>query len=184
LRDQVPLPTNREALHLPVAQQFRKEFNAHGHVKRATLYATALGIYELHLNGQRVGDALFAPGWTDYRQRAYYQTYDVTPLVRAGTNVIGAWLADGWYAGYVGFGLLRGFGPERLGRFMYGKTPAIMAQLEIEYANGTRSTLVTDNSWKGTTDGPVREADFLMGETYDARKECTGWSETGLSDLR
>jgi alpha-L-rhamnosidase len=182
VRDPSPLPANREGLYLPPAQQFRKEFTAPRAVKRATLYATALGIYELHLNGRRVGDSFFAPGWTDYRERAYYQTYDVTPLVRTGTNVIGAWVADGWYAGYVGFGLLRGFGPERLGRFMYGKTPAIMAQLEIEHADGTRSTWVTDDSWKGTADGPVREADFLMGESYDARKERVGWSEAGFDD--
>ena len=77
---------------------------------------TALGIYELHLNGERVGDALFAPGWSDYHQRAYYNTYDVTALVKNGANALGAWVADGWYSGYIGFGLLTGIGTEAIGR--------------------------------------------------------------------
>ena len=130
--------TRRNCSCLP-ARQYRKEFAAKpSAVTRATIYATALGIYELHLNGQRVGDAYFAPGWTDYRQRAYYQTYDVTPLVKAGENALGAWVADGWYSGYLGFGLLTGIGTEHIGRYTYGKTPALMAQLEIEYADGSR----------------------------------------------
>lgn len=85
----------RRAFFLPPAHQFRKEFSTDKKITRATLYATALGIYELHLNGQRVGDALFAPGWTDYHQRAYYNTYDVTELVRRGEchrRVSGRWL--------------------------------------------------------------------------------------------
>ncbi len=81
----------------------------------------------------------FAPGWTDYRQRAYYNTYDVTDLVQPGENAIGAWVADGWYSGYVGFGLLTGIGTEKIGRYTYGKTPAVMAQLEIEYDDGSRA---------------------------------------------
>jgi alpha-L-rhamnosidase len=171
-----------KSLFLPPARQYRKEFAAAKRVRRATLYATALGIYELYLNGDRVGDALFAPGWTDYRQRAYYWTYDVTPLVRRGRNALGAWVADGWYAGYIGFGLLTGIGTEKIGRYTYGKTPAIMAQLEIEYADGSRETVITDKSWKVTGDGPIREADFLMGEFYDARKETPGWAKVGFAD--
>ena len=81
------------------------------------------------------------PGWTDYHQRAYYQTYDVTPLVKQGANALGAWVADGWYAGYIGFGLLTKMGTEGIGRYTYGKTPALMAQLEIEYADGSRETV-------------------------------------------
>ena len=95
-RDTTPVCTNKNELFLPPAHQYRKEFTADKKIKRATIYATALGIYELHLNGQRVGDARFAPGWTDYHQRAYYQTYDVTPLVKRGRNALGAWVADGW----------------------------------------------------------------------------------------
>jgi len=181
-RDTTPVWTNKESLFLPPAHQYRKEFSAGQKIKRATIYATALGIHELYLNGQRVGDALFAPGWTDYHQRAYYNTYDVTPLVKRGGNAIGAWVGDGWYSGYIGFGLLTGIGTEQIGRYSYGKTPALMAQLEIEYTDGSRETIVTDKSWKVTGDGPVREGDFLMGEFFDARKEMAGWDTVGFKD--
>jgi len=183
-RDTSPVWTNREKLFLPPAHQYRKEFSADKKVKRATIYATALGIYELHLNGQRVGDAWFAPSWTDYHQRAYYYTYDVTPLVKRGDNALGAWVADGWYSGYIGFGLLVGIGTEQSGRDTYGKTPALMAQLEIEYTDGSRKIVPTDKSWKETGDGPIREGDFLMGESYDARKETAGWTKPGFDDTK
>src|SRR5678816_69857 len=105
-KDTTPVHKDPGTLALPPARQYRTEFTTRKEIKRATIYATALGIYELHLNGKRVGDAWFAPGWTDYHQRAYYQTYDVTKQMKIGTNALGAWLADGWYSGYLGFGLL------------------------------------------------------------------------------
>ena len=181
-RDTTPVWTNTTKLFLPPAHQYRKEFSASKKIRRATIYATALGIYELWLNGQRVGNARFAPGWTDYHQRAYYNTFDVTSLVRKGGNALGAWVADGWYSGYIGFGLLTGIGTEHIGRYTYGKTPAFMAQLEIEYTDGSRKIIPTDTSWKETGDGPIREADFLMGEYYDARKEIPGWDKAGFND--
>ncbi len=180
--DETPVHTDVEQLDLPAARQYRKEFKAGKQIQRATIYATALGIYELHLNGQRVGDAFFAPGWTDYHQRAYYNTYDVTDMLQQGDNAIGAWVADGWYSGYVGFGLLTGIGTEKVGRATYGKTPALMAQLEIEFSDGTKQIVGTDATWKVTGDGPIQEADLLMGEAYDARKEMAGWSSTGFDD--
>ena len=183
-RDLTPVWKDRDKLFLPPAHQFRKEFAASKAVRRATVYATALGIYELYLNGQRLGDARFAPGWTDYHQRAYYNTYDVTPLVQTGHNAIGAWVADGWYSGYIGFGLLTGIGTEKIGRYTYGKAPALLAQLEIEYTDGSREIIATDNSWKVTGEGPVREADLLMGENYDARKETPGWTRPDFDDTR
>ncbi|MCU0782607.1 MAG: glycoside hydrolase family 78 protein [Verrucomicrobia bacterium] len=181
-RDTAPVHKDSKTLFLPPARQYRKEFAAAKPVKRATIYSTALGIYELYLNGQRVGDAFFAPGWTDYHQRAYYWTYDVTPMIKKGDNTLGAWVADGWYSGYIGFGLLTGIGTEKIGRYTYGKTPALMAQLEIEYADGSRETIVTDKSWKVTGAGPIQEADFLMGEFYDARKAQRGWTESAFDD--
>ena len=183
-RDTTPLHRFAQPLFLPPARQYRKEFAAAKEVRRATIYSTALGIYELHLNGERVGDALFAPGWSDYHQRAYYNTYDVTALVKPGANALGAWLADGWYSGYIGFGLLTSIGTEAIGRYTYGKTPALMAQLEIEYADGSRQKIVTDTSWKVTGAGPIQEADFLMGERYDARRETPGWSKPGFDDSK
>jgi len=181
-RDTTPVHKDTSTLFTPPARQYRKQFEARSSVRRATIYATALGIYELHLNGSRVGDALFAPGWTDYRQRAYYHTYDVTPLVRKGANALGAWVADGWYSGYLGFALLTGVGVEKAGRYSYGKTPAFMAQLELEYSDGTREVVGTDRSWKVTGSGPIREADFLMGEFYDARQETPDWAKPGYDD--
>ncbi|KAA1259124.1 Bacterial alpha-L-rhamnosidase [Rubripirellula obstinata] len=181
-KDPAPVYDDPRSLHLPAARQYRKEFPAKKQIERATIYATALGIYELHLNGERVGDAMFAPGWTDYRQRAYYNTYDVTEMVQEGDNAIGAWVAEGWYSGYVGFGLLTGIGTEKTGRSTYGKTPALMAQLEIQYTDGTRDTIGTDDTWKVSADGPIQEADLLMGEAYDARKEFKGWATPGFND--
>ena len=181
-RDESPVHKSAQSLFLPPARQYRKEFMAAKPVRRATIYATALGIYELHLNGERVGDAYFAPGWSDYHQRAYYNAYDVTPMVKEGVNALGSWLADGWYSGYIGFGLLTGIGTEGIGRYTYGKTPALMAQLEIEYADGSSQTIATDTSWKATGAGPIQEADFLMGERYDARKEMPSWSKPGFDD--
>jgi alpha-L-rhamnosidase len=165
---------------LPPARYYRKEFRAAKRIERAVVYASALGLYELCLNGQRVSDAFFLPGWSDYRRRVYYNTFDVTPLVRAGENCIGAVVADGWYAGYLGYGLLVGYGPNQVGRYFYGKTPAWLAQLEIEYSDGSRLVVSTDPSWKVTGQGPIREADLLMGETWDARRDMPDWCRPGF----
>jgi len=184
-RDSSPVFKDTKSLYLPPARQYRKVFSSRPKpIRRATVYATALGIYELHLNGQRVSDEFFAPGWTDYHQRAYYRTYDVTSRIKAGANALGVWVADGWYSGYIGFGLLTGIGTEHIGRYTYGKTPAFMAQLEIEYADGSTDAVITDPSWKVTGEGPIQEADFLMGEAYDARKEMPGWSSPGFDDSK
>lgn len=181
-RDTTPVHTDTDSLFLPAARQYRKTFPTGKPVRRATLYSTGLGIYELYLNGQRVSDTFFMPGWTDYHQRAYYLTHDVTDQVQRGANALGAWVADGWYSGYVGFGLLVGIGTERIGRYTYGKTPCVQLQLEIEYEDGTRDTVSTDTTWQVTGDGPIQEADFLMGERYDARREMDGWATASFDD--
>ncbi|MBI5387212.1 MAG: family 78 glycoside hydrolase catalytic domain [Verrucomicrobia bacterium] len=179
-RDTAPLHTNRNQLFLPPARHYRKDFSASKTVTRATIFSSALGIYELHLNGQRVGDAFFEPGWSDYLKRAYYRTHDVTALVKPGANCLGAIVADGWYAGYVGYGVLVGYGPNKVGRYFYGKTPALLAQLELEYADGSREVIGTDTTWQASNDGPIREADLIMGESYDARREDTNWCRPGV----
>lgn len=140
-------------------------------VSRARLYATALGLYEAHLNGSRVGTDQLAPGWTDYRTRVQYQTYDVTGLLRPGANALGAYLAPGWYAGNVGM-----FGPGQ-----YGPHPALLAQLEVEYADGTAERVTSGADWRAAA-GPIVAADLLNGETYDARKETPGWTSPGFDD--
>ncbi len=168
-KDESALHKDRAKLFLPPAHYYRKTFTAAKEVRRAMLFGTALGLVDFHFNGERAGDDYFAPGWSDYRQRAYYRAYDVTKLVRKGENVAGAAVADGWYAGYVGYGMLVGYGPDHTGRNIYGKTPALLAQLNIEYADGTHETVGTDATWETSADGPIREADLLMGESYDAR---------------
>ncbi len=152
---------------------FRKEFATHGGIRRATLYGSAMGSYRLYLNGRPVGNDYFTPDWTDYHKRIYYNTYDVTDMIKSdGPNAIGGVLAAGWYAGAVGFGG---------GRCHYGKQPWLFAQLEIELADGTIQTVATDDSWKWTF-GPYVEGEFLAGETYDATREIHGWTSPGLDD--
>ena len=129
---------------------------------RARLYATARGVYEPGLNGERVGDHELAPGWTEYHRRLQYQTYDVTEQVRAGANVLSAIVADGWWSGHVGFD------PSRPARH-YGLAPAWLGQLVLDFADGSRRVVATGEGWT-EGDGPVRAADLLMGEFVDARR--------------
>lgn len=180
-KDDTPLTATKDNVVLPAPRHYRKPFSAGKAVKRATAYATSLGIYELSINGQPVTDQMFTPGWSDYRKRVYYNTFDVTGLVQQGKNAVGAIVADGWYSGYVGFGLLLGYGPNSSGRYFYGKTPALRVQLEIEYEDGTTGTVISDPSWK-ISEGPIREADMLIGEVHDARREMPGWNAPDFDD--
>ena len=137
-------------------------------VRKARLYITARGLYEAHINGQRIGNAFFTPGWTDYTQRIQYQTYDVGTQLQQGENAIGIILGSGWYSGHVGFSR------ESINYHHYGSTPSLLLQLQIEYCDGSRQVIVSDESWLGTT-GPIVYSDFLAGETYDAQYELPGW---------
>jgi alpha-L-rhamnosidase len=166
-----PAATAADSLPSP-APLLRRAFRIGDRVRSARLYVTSLGLYEISINGQRVGDQLFTPGWTSYRRRLQYQTYDVTPLVRSGANVLGAILGDGWYRGQLGF-----FGQRNL----YGRRLALRAQLEIRYERGRTERVVSDTGWKTTT-GPVLASDIYGGETYDARRELTGWANAPYDD--
>ena len=154
---------------LPPPSYLRTQFSVDKPLAHATLYATALGLVDMHLNGQRVSDDFFTPGWTDYKKRVCYRTYDVTHLLHRGANALGAVLADGWFSGYIGY---------RGDRDHYGKRPRLRAQLHLEYADGSSADIGTGPDWKATT-GPEREADFLQGETYDARLERPDWCQPG-----
>jgi alpha-L-rhamnosidase len=144
---------------------FRKTFRLDHAVASARLTVTALGLYDVEINGQRVGDQIFSPGWMDYHVRVPVQTHDVTGLLRKGDNAIGGILGDGWYCGHVAW----------LGRQNYGDKPEFLAALEVDFEDGTSLVVGTDGSWK-TVSGPILESDFLMGETYDARRELGAWS--------
>ena len=160
----------RHALH-PVPY-LRRSFSADGPVAAARLHITALGLYEARLNGQRVGDAVLAPGWTDYAQRIPYQSYDVTALLQPGENVLGAVLGDGWYCGFVGFDA------KRAGAH-YGTAPEFLAQLVITMADGSTRVVATDGQWQASS-GAIRRADLLMGERHDLAREPHGWDRPGF----
>ncbi|GHO72798.1 alpha-L-rhamnosidase [Ktedonobacter sp. SOSP1-85] len=150
----------------------RKEFRVGAGLKQARLYATARGLYLLSLNGQRVGDDYFRPGWTDYHQRLQYQTYDVTSLLVPGENALGVILGDGWYRGVMSWLGQRNF---------YGQSVQALVQLELEYSDGSREVVVSDESWKTAT-GALQYSDMLMGEAYDARLEQPGWDQAGFDE--
>ncbi|HXT77041.1 MAG TPA: family 78 glycoside hydrolase catalytic domain [Candidatus Eisenbacteria bacterium] len=151
----------------------RRTFDVHKPLASARLYATALGAYKFSLNGRRVGDQILSPGWTDYRERVIYQTYDVTSDLKPGKNAIGALLAPGWYSTP-----LQWF---RQG-YNYGDTPpALRAQLRIEYKDGSIDWIATDESWEAAI-SPILSAEIYDGETYDARKEQSGWDTASFAD--
>ncbi|GAA2073929.1 glycoside hydrolase family 78 protein [Actinomadura alba] len=152
----------------------RKAFTARAVPVRARLYVSARGLYEMRINGVRVGDAELAPGWTDYAHRVQYQSYDVTAAMTEGGNVVAATLADGWWSGYVGFD------PRRAGAH-YGRFPQLIAELHLDYPDGSAEVVATDASWR-THPGPTRYADLLMGECRDVRHDVEGWDRPGLDD--
>jgi alpha-L-rhamnosidase len=150
----------------------RRTFDVKGKVASARVYVTSRGLYELHLNGKRVSEDFFTPGWTSYQQRLQYQTYDVTRLIAPGANAIGAILGDGWYRGYLGFSGRKND---------YGTKVALLLQLEVRYADGRVERVNSDGSWKEGT-GPITFADIYRGESYDARKELKGWDAAAFDD--
>lgn len=139
---------------------FRKALSIKKAVKQARLYITACGLYEARINGQKVGSFCLAPGYTDYRKRVQYQTYDMADLLNDGENDLIVQLADGWYRGSCGAWGLKN---------QYGTETKLLAQLEIEYADGEKEAIVTDESWAWSNDGPIRFADNKDGEIVDAR---------------
>lgn len=156
------------------ARYLRKEFTNSTAIKRATVYICGLGLYELYLNGTKVGDQVLAPNPTDYRKSVLYNTYDVTSLVRPGTNAIATVLGNGRF-----FTMRQNYKTQKHNTFGY---PKLLLQLEIEYANGSRQTIISDQSWKLNVDGPIRTNNEYDGEEYDATKEFTGWNKTGFND--
>lgn len=140
---------------LPV-EIFTKKLDLYKNVHRAVLYASALGVYVGELNGNRIGEEFFAPGYTSYFTYVQFQSYDVTQLIQKGENELKFSIANGWYLGTI----------VKKNNF-YGDTRALIAELHIFYADGTDETIVTDESWKVSEDGPIRYADFYNGEVID-----------------
>ncbi|MFF3500625.1 family 78 glycoside hydrolase catalytic domain [Streptomyces sp. NPDC003247] len=149
----------------------RTSFELPAPVVRARLYITAHGLYEAEINGLRVGDEVLAPGWSSYHHRLRYATHDVTALLTEGSNAIGAWLGEGWFSGR--FGIHGGK------TCHYGRHTGLLAQLEVECADGSRVVVDTDERWRAAY-GPITFAGLYEGERYDARAELPGWSRPGF----
>lgn len=152
----------------------RKEFSLRSKVKSARVYASAQGLYQLRLNGKKVSDELFTPGWTSYNNRIQYQVYDVTRQLQQGKNAVGVILGDGWYRGNLVW---------KSNRNLYGEKLTAIVQVEILYTDGTGETILTDSSWKAAT-GPILQSDIYNGETYDARLEIQAWDKPEFDDAQ
>ena len=150
---------------------FRKEFTLKKQIKRATLYASAPGLYKAYLNGKPVTNAMFTPGWTSYPNRIQYQAHDVTHFLET-KNTLGAIVAKGWYSGRIGWQGYCNF---------YGNENGVFLQLNIEFNDGTKQIITTDESWKTST-GTIRYADIYDGECIDARINKQDWLTFGFSD--
>lgn len=157
----------------PPVSLIRKEFDIKEGFLSARLYISSLGMYEARINGNRIGDQVLTPGFTDMERRRQYQTYDVTRVLMPGKNAIGVSLADGWARGRLGFSGKRN---------QFATEIALWAQIVLSYPEGQKTVIVTDQSWKTTKNGPCRMSDLRDGEIYDARMELAGWSEPGFDD--
>ncbi|TCD02143.1 alpha-L-rhamnosidase [Pedobacter frigidisoli] len=150
----------------------RKEIDLKKKVLSATAYITAKGLYEASINGQKISNHYFAPGWTSYKNHIQYQVYDLSKSIKTGANVIGVALGDGWFKGRIGFDHKK---------HLYGDTRALLFQLEIQYTDGSKEIINSDDSWRSAF-GPIRSSNIYDGETYDARAEMPGWNIVGYKE--
>ncbi|MEA5460396.1 family 78 glycoside hydrolase catalytic domain [Arcicella sp. LKC2W] len=156
------------------ARYFRKEFTVNKEIKHATANIIGLGMYELYFNGQKVGNQVLAPVPTDYNKGVKYNSFDVTSLLKSGNNAIGTILGNGRF-----YTMRQDYKPYKIKTFGY---PKMLFNLDIEYTDGTKATIVSDDSWKVTADGAIRTNNEYDGEEYDAAKELTGWNKAGYVD--
>jgi len=150
---------------------FRKSFQTTKKIKSAKLYITSHGLYETYINGNRIGEFYFTPGWTSYHKRLQYQVYDVSQEIKSGNNQLSVMLGDGWYRGNL-----------MSGNAFYGNDLALLAQLEITYQDGKIDLIKTDNSWKTSLDGAITMSDIYNGERYDARRMDKDWHHNQFND--
>ncbi len=150
----------------------RGSFHAAAKPLKARMYATALGLYELELNGLRVGDGYLTPGWTSYSQRLQVQAYDITAQIAAGENTVGAWLGNGWYKGNLAWDNRR---------HIFGSRTALLMQIHLTYEDGSEQIFATGENWTAAA-GPILMSELYHGETYDARLELSGFSQAGYDD--
>jgi len=156
------------------ARYLRKEFALTKQVKRATVHIAGMGLYELFINGERIGEQVLAPAPTDYRKTILYNTYDVSPLVKMGNNAVGVTLGNGRF-----YTMRQNYKPYKIPNFGY---PKLRLNLIVEYTDGSTENIGSDTSWKLTANGPIRSNNEYDGEEYDALKELTGWATFGYDD--
>lgn len=149
----------------------RREIGINKKIKAAYAYTTALGLYHFYINGQKIGTDEMTPGWTSYHKHLMYQSYDVREYLSEGRNALGAHIGAGWYKGLMGFNHTRN---------NYGRKTAFLAEIHVEYDDGSKEIFGTDESWQGS-DSPVLFSEIYDGEIYDARKEQDGWNEAGFA---
>ena len=154
------------------AVMLRNEFSLKGEVESARMYASSFGLYEVEINGKRVGDQLFTPGWTSYEERVQYQAYDISSYLQEGSNAIGVILGDGWYRGDLGWDDQNNF---------YGETLAFLGQIHVEYKDGRSEVVISNSDWDVST-GPIKYSEIYDGEYYDARLEKEGWSQVAYEN--
>jgi len=155
------------------ARMLRHEFTLEKKLKSATAFISGLGLFELYLNGQKIGDQVLAPALSEYDKRSFYMTFDVTQNLKSGENTVGVILGNGRFFG------MRAGGTEKTKTYGF---PKLICQLEIEYEDGSKTTVVSDESWKLTANGPIRKNSEYDGEFYDARMEMPGWANAGFND--
>jgi len=158
------------------ARYFRKEFKAKKTVKSASVYIMGMGMYELYINGAKIGNQVLAPVPTDYTQGVKYNVFDVTDCLKSGVNTVGTVLGNGRF-----YTMRQSYKPYKIKTFGY---PKMLLNLEVTYTDGTSETISTDDSWKVTADGPIRSNNEYDGEEYDATKEMPGWNTPGFDDTR
>ncbi len=165
-------PGYTEDLAMRPSPLLRKPFTINRKIAAAHLYVTAHGMYEAYINGKRVGDAYFTPGWTAYRKRLQYQVYDVTSLLQPGSNALGVMLGNGWYRGIIGY--MNNIN-------VYGEDIALLCQLNLVYSDGSGESIISDGTWKSAT-GEVRYSEIYNGEIIDNQKVKKGWQLPGFND--
>lgn len=163
-------PSHDTILYIP-AISVRKDFEIKKNIASARVYITSLGLYELSLNGKRVSDQFLTPGWTSYDHRLQYQVFDVTSQLKTGSNAVGAMISNGWYRSNLGWENNWG---------IWGKKLGLLFQLHVRYTDGTDEFIISDGSWKSSTDGPIIMTGIYEGENYDARREIKGWNTPGF----
>jgi alpha-L-rhamnosidase len=172
----ISLP-NEKAVEIPEigkkihkVQYLRKNIKLKTEIENARLYITALGLFQVHINGKQIGNDVLTPGWTSYQKRIETLTYDVSSTLGKGENTLGIELAEGWHSGRL---IFQGYAKHK---------PQVIAQLEVKYNNGDVETFITDNSWKGTVNGPIQYSSLYDGESYDANFEMPRWSTTNFDN--